>query len=471
MKKTFLFLITLLAVLFIALGTAALADTLTLPADLTAVDDQAFYGDQSLGTVVLPEHLETIGSKAFAGSGVKTVNLPDSLTFIADDAFDDTAVTALTVNEGTYAYTWAVNHGYFGWEYDELLDGTVEITGYTEGLRTVTIPRQIAGKQVSGIADMAFAGSAVFVNVTIPGTISRIGEAAFAGIRALETVTVCQGVKNIGSEAFTDCPNLISVTLPDSGVNLGGKLFRYCQLLETVNLPNGIAEVPFQCFWDCQSLQRIVIPDGATAISDGAFYNCFSLASVTVPDSLVSIGRNAFHACMILEEITLSEHTTDIHETAFSDCAFLVMHAPEGSVAAQYAIDHELVPENVEMESPHPYQESGIWEYTHYEDAAALLVTFSSKTDVTGYYDMDSLYVTDAYGRKMQYKGTKLAGETLMLAGNTFTVYLKEVWSTGSEFGFRITSVIGLSQEEYEARLAEIEQNPCGPRHTGNHRV
>ena len=71
MKKTFLFLITLLAVLFIALGTAALADTLTLPADLTAVDDQAFYGDQSLGTVVLPEHLETIGSKAFAGSGVK----------------------------------------------------------------------------------------------------------------------------------------------------------------------------------------------------------------------------------------------------------------------------------------------------------------------------------------------------------------------------------------------------------------
>ena len=51
MKKTFLFLITLLAVLFIALGTAALADTLTLPADLTAVEDQAFFGDQSLGTV------------------------------------------------------------------------------------------------------------------------------------------------------------------------------------------------------------------------------------------------------------------------------------------------------------------------------------------------------------------------------------------------------------------------------------
>jgi len=201
-------------------------------------------------------------------------------------------------------------------------------------------------------------------------------------------------------------------------------------------------------------IKSVVVENGVTTIGGFAFSSCFSLASVAVPDSLVSIGKNAFHACTILEEITLSEHTTDIHETAFSDCTFLVMHAPEGSTAAQYAIDHELVPENVVMGSAHPYQKSGIWEYTHYEEAAALLVTFSSKTDVTGFHDMDSLYVTDANGREMQYKGTKLAGETLMLAGNTFTVYLKEVWSTKNEFGFRIISVTGLSQEEYEARLA-----------------
>ena len=82
----------------------ALADTLTLPADLTAVEDQAFFGDESLETVVLPEHIETIGSKAFAGSGITAVNLPDSLTFIADDAFDDTSIATLTVNEGTYPF-------------------------------------------------------------------------------------------------------------------------------------------------------------------------------------------------------------------------------------------------------------------------------------------------------------------------------------------------------------------------------
>ena len=99
-----------MAIFILVLGTAALADTLTLPADLTAVEDQAFFGDQSLETVVLPEHIETIGSKAFAESGVTAVNLPDSLTFIADDAFDASDPT-LRVFEVSYAHRWAIEHG------------------------------------------------------------------------------------------------------------------------------------------------------------------------------------------------------------------------------------------------------------------------------------------------------------------------------------------------------------------------
>ena len=59
----------------------------------------------------MPENIRTIGSKAFASSGVTAVNLPDSLTYIADDAFDDTDIATLTVNEGTYAYNWAVDRG------------------------------------------------------------------------------------------------------------------------------------------------------------------------------------------------------------------------------------------------------------------------------------------------------------------------------------------------------------------------
>ncbi len=40
--------------------------------------------------IALPEGLETIGSGAFAGSGLKWVSIPDSVTEIAEDAFRDT---------------------------------------------------------------------------------------------------------------------------------------------------------------------------------------------------------------------------------------------------------------------------------------------------------------------------------------------------------------------------------------------
>ncbi len=136
---------------------------------------------------------------------------------------------------------------------------------------------------------------------------------------------------------------------------LGDKIFSYCYKLETVNLPSGIPGVPFQMFWECQKLTAVVIPEGVAGISDKVFWNCYALSSVTLPDSLVSIGQQAFHACLNLETVTLSANVMEIDDTAFNDCEFLVMSAPEGSFAAQYAIDHNLMPEPVVLESAHPY--------------------------------------------------------------------------------------------------------------------
>ena len=54
----------------------------------------------------------SIGPRAFAGSGMKTINLPASLTDIADDAFDGciTSMTA-TVYEGSYAQDYCDRKG------------------------------------------------------------------------------------------------------------------------------------------------------------------------------------------------------------------------------------------------------------------------------------------------------------------------------------------------------------------------
>ena len=96
--------------LLLAPGVQAWADTLTLPSELENIGEEAFAGDGSLDEVLVPEGVHTIGPRAFAGSSVARINLPDSLTFIAEDAFQDAAPTVM-VKTKSYAWQWACDHG------------------------------------------------------------------------------------------------------------------------------------------------------------------------------------------------------------------------------------------------------------------------------------------------------------------------------------------------------------------------
>ena len=55
---------------------------MTLPSALKEVQASAFYGDQALDVVMLPDGVESIGSKAFAESSVSLIHLPASIKSI-----------------------------------------------------------------------------------------------------------------------------------------------------------------------------------------------------------------------------------------------------------------------------------------------------------------------------------------------------------------------------------------------------
>lgn len=108
-RKTISFILVV-AMIFIACGET-MAATLSLPDQLRAIEEEAFEGDTSLDQVVLPEEVESIGSRSFANSSLREINLPESLSFIADDAFENVR-PHITAVEGSYAYQWAADHGY-----------------------------------------------------------------------------------------------------------------------------------------------------------------------------------------------------------------------------------------------------------------------------------------------------------------------------------------------------------------------
>ena len=102
------FLALFLALTFMV--SSGLADTLVLPSELKVIGEEAFAGSFSFDEVVLPENIESIENRAFADSSLKRINLPSSLNSIADDAFEGTEAVQFTVEDGTYAYEWVMNH-------------------------------------------------------------------------------------------------------------------------------------------------------------------------------------------------------------------------------------------------------------------------------------------------------------------------------------------------------------------------
>lgn len=83
-----------------------------LPASTFYVDDEAFVGNSTIQSVVAPDGLQVIGTRAFADcANLKCIALPDSVSYIAEDAFENTPDVVIFASVGSYAWQWAEKQG------------------------------------------------------------------------------------------------------------------------------------------------------------------------------------------------------------------------------------------------------------------------------------------------------------------------------------------------------------------------
>ena len=108
--------ILLVILLFSAVQFPASADTVRLPKQLKTIEAEAFFGDKSITEAVIPDGVKTIGARAFAGSGLKRIEIPDSVTKIADNAFDGISGLTIVSSSGSYAQQYADQHSQITWE-------------------------------------------------------------------------------------------------------------------------------------------------------------------------------------------------------------------------------------------------------------------------------------------------------------------------------------------------------------------
>ena len=110
--------VALSCVLLAAIYVAAHADTVTLPTGIEEVAVKTFFGDKALDEVRIPYGVKRILSKSFASSGVKRAYIPATVTYIAEDAFDDVPGLTIITAGGTYAAEYVKNHKSILWNDD-----------------------------------------------------------------------------------------------------------------------------------------------------------------------------------------------------------------------------------------------------------------------------------------------------------------------------------------------------------------
>ena len=322
--------------------------------DNNRLPEDAFNGEcTSLGVlpnlveVVLPDGLTSIGERAFAYAGLKSVDIPNSVQTIEWDAFYEcNQLSKVTMEDGVQTIGQGVFHG-------------------CTALTSVDIP-----KTVTSIGPWAFEESGL-TDVTIPGSVQTIGGSAFLNCTQLASVTIEEGVQTIGGYAF-QLTGLTDVTVPGSVETIGQDAFADCAQLDSVTIKAGVQTIGQGAFHDCPVLNSVTIEDGVTSIEPWAFDNCSSLTSVTIPGSVETIGEDAFRSCSALTSVTIGEGVETIGKGAFIDCTRLasvtmgegVETIGEGAFHGCAALASVDIPKTVTSIEPWAFEETGLTDVT-----------------------------------------------------------------------------------------------------------
>lgn len=204
MKRS-LFILLLTAMLI--LSAAAVAEV-SLPGSLTAIDASAFEGDTSLnGRVVLPSSVKTVGSRAFAGTGLHALVIPAGCTSVDGSVLQDTRAAYLYLNGSTTTINGNVaDVAYvFG-------PGFGSASGLNNFYATETLVTRsgfyYSVTDGTAVPLCAVDGAAIAAEITIPKLVND------QPVRSLETLIVngCSSLSTINIPAYLTGPDSLDVT-------------------------------------------------------------------------------------------------------------------------------------------------------------------------------------------------------------------------------------------------------------------
>ena len=308
------------------------------------------------------------------------VRIPDGVTEIATNAFNDASLTSVWIPASVRTIDDYVFSGQpltqVTFQDDDAHPSQLETIGdrvfaYTP-LERVTLPRSLKTAGLETFSDMAKLRSVhVGPNVVAQGLFAAFArtpllesievDAANQNYQSLDGVlytkglthlatypqaknaggayAVAEGTSTIDEGAFSSA-QITSLTLPSSLRSVSKGAFVGAQVA-SLTLPDGFESMDDTAFWYMPKLERVDL-GGATTLPDSAFrydkvlaevnfrpdlnrltdvgdyaFDTTALTSVTLPDSVVSIGKGAFADNAALTSVHLGSGVASIGESAF----------------------------------------------------------------------------------------------------------------------------------------------------------
>lgn len=313
-------------------------ESIRISASVSKIGSRMFAGCPNLKSIVVEEGNEKYDSRENCNAIVETATntlvcgtenstIPSTITAIGNGAFAETGLKNIVIPEGVTS---------------------IELQAFEncQDLESVTLPQSL-----KKLGYHVFANSGL-TSLVIPEGITYLPQGTFNGCKNLETVTLPTTLETIEYNAFSNS-GLTSIFIPKGVTNISSTSFNYCGKLSTISVSD--ENTTYDSRNNCNAIiqtatnqilrgtSNTIIPNTATSIGDNAFNDINSLTSIVIPESVTSIGQYAFRFCNSLAEVVCKAKVApQLKSDAFSNDVLskATLYVPEESVES-YKTDGE----------------------------------------------------------------------------------------------------------------------------------
>lgn len=240
---------------------------------VTSIPSSAFSDRWGLEKIILPKKLEAIGNHAFSGTGLKEIELPESLT---------------TLDYNAFSYCASLS--------SVKIPGKVERISPYSFYKCSNLQKIELAEGIKFIDNQAFYYCDHLQSINFPSTLTSIGYEAFRETD-LSEVNIPGSVENIGSNAFYRNKNLKKLTFGEGLVNIEGTAFSECVSIDSIVCPSTLRTIGDATFSGCKNLKQISLNEGLVSINSYAFSGCTGLTDIVLPSTLEYCKGFAFNEC------------------------------------------------------------------------------------------------------------------------------------------------------------------------------